>query len=499
MKPEGIDQWREFFGGANSSIFEIIDHAISVAAKDHPEEFKLQRCQIVDKLYSSELNQCPCHNHNELPNNKKSSEECDTGANGSLQGNGNAGDDLGVIGGSKDGDEIDICQNDPQEINTNQPIKNSCSEAEALTADTDEEKEIICELDRIREVVQNEDQSERVLLDSLKRLQLIDLSFEILKKTEIGKPVNLLRKHNSSQIRKLARSLILAWRIKVDKWLEAKETIAGSEKHSVDFNPSGIDEEGGLPQPALDGAAFLTPQFPMQISHSQSIDGMDNKRNLQNSVKIEANCGKGKSQSTSLPIEKNMLVMDVKQQPVKQESVFKPIEAKSSDIKTMPWNIKKQSSEPGIIHGIDLQRTNNTTLMRKEWLLKNQQETKETWKRGDAENGRKQQDSNMKLTKPVNTIISKAESYKNSDSVRAPADHQALQQKFKPQEKNTIREKLEVAKRKLEQDHQQLEKAKNQRTTQMTDVKDLPRPAVGPKNLNMNQKYQKWHQENHRN
>ncbi|GLT27999.1 hypothetical protein SLA2020_029600 [Shorea laevis] len=460
MKPEGIDQWREFFGGANSSMFEIIDQAVSVAAKDHPKEFKLRRCQIVDKLYSSELNQCRCYNHNELPNNKKSSEECDTGANGSLQGNGNAVDDFGVIGGSKDGDEIDICQNDPQEINTNQPIKNSCSEAEALTADTDEEKEIICELDRIREVVQNEDQSERVLLDSLKRLQLIDLSFEILKKTEIGKPVNLLRKHNSSQIRQLARSLILAWRIKVDKWLEAKETIAGSEKHSVDFNPSGIDEEGGLPQPALDGAAFLTPQFPMQISHSESIDGMDNKRNLQNSMKIEANC------------------------------------AKPSDIKTMPWNIKKQSSEPGIGHGTDLQRTNNTILMKKEWPLKNRQETKEKWKKGDAENGRKQQDSNMKLTKPVNTILSKAESYKNSDSVRAPADQQA---KFMPQEKNTIREKLELAKRKLEQDHQQLEKAKNQRTIQMTDVKELPRPAVGPKNLNMRQKYQKWHQENHRN
>lgn len=94
---------------------------------------------------------------------------------------------------------------------------------------------------------------------------------------------------------------------------------------------------------------------------------------LQNRVKIEANCEKGKSQSTSLPTEKNMLVMDVKQQPVKQESVVKPIEAKPADIKTMPWNIKKQSSEPGISHGTDLQRTNNTTLMKKEWPLKNQQ------------------------------------------------------------------------------------------------------------------------------
>lgn len=44
--------------------------------------------------------------------------------------------------------------------------------------------------------------------------------------------------------------------------------FSASEPHSTDSNPSGIEEEWGLPQPPLDIGAF-TPQFPMELSFSQ--------------------------------------------------------------------------------------------------------------------------------------------------------------------------------------------------------------------------------------
>jgi hypothetical protein len=51
MNCEGINQWREFFKGATGSIFQVINNAITVAAKDHPEEFKLRRGEVVETVY----------------------------------------------------------------------------------------------------------------------------------------------------------------------------------------------------------------------------------------------------------------------------------------------------------------------------------------------------------------------------------------------------------------------------------------------------------------
>lgn len=55
MDGEGLDQWRSFFLTASSSIFEVIENGIMVAAKDCPEEFKLKRGNIAEKLYSCQF------------------------------------------------------------------------------------------------------------------------------------------------------------------------------------------------------------------------------------------------------------------------------------------------------------------------------------------------------------------------------------------------------------------------------------------------------------
>ena len=55
MESEGLDHWRSYFKSASSSIFEVIEHGIMVAAKDCPEEFRLKRGKIAEKLYSCQF------------------------------------------------------------------------------------------------------------------------------------------------------------------------------------------------------------------------------------------------------------------------------------------------------------------------------------------------------------------------------------------------------------------------------------------------------------
>lgn len=58
MKSKSPEQWREYFESGNCSIYQIIFHAIRVAAVDNPEEFKLRRKQIVARLYSCKFTGC---------------------------------------------------------------------------------------------------------------------------------------------------------------------------------------------------------------------------------------------------------------------------------------------------------------------------------------------------------------------------------------------------------------------------------------------------------
>ena len=58
MKSWSLDEWRKYFGSANSDIFEIIEHAIIVAASDCPKEFRVRRDGIAERLFSCRLTRC---------------------------------------------------------------------------------------------------------------------------------------------------------------------------------------------------------------------------------------------------------------------------------------------------------------------------------------------------------------------------------------------------------------------------------------------------------
>ncbi|KAG1363857.1 putative mediator of RNA polymerase II transcription subunit 26b [Cocos nucifera] len=126
------------------------------------------------------------------------------------------------------------------------------------------------EILRIKKIIATKhDQSNSVLFDSWRRLQLMELSVETLKATKIGRAVNGLWKHDSKQIRHLVCTLIDGWKVLVDEWVSATAAIADNSPAS----PSVVDEEG-LPSPPLDERALLATQTTC-IQLSEFFDGMD--------------------------------------------------------------------------------------------------------------------------------------------------------------------------------------------------------------------------------
>ena len=424
MKSVSLDQWRSYFASADSDIFDIIEHAIVVAATDFPKEFKLRRDGIAEKLFSCLLNRCFGCEKVELPvpNEENEIENCKQGV-----ARDGASKESKVDSGSED--------NEVRKVN---PISNyTFGEAEALTDEIERESETVAEVLRIRGILRNrEDESDSVLFESLRRLELMQLCVNILKSTEIGKAVNPLRKHGSNKISKLARTLIDGWKHLVDAWVKVETVpVPGSEGGTPDsVNPSVVvnaeeELEEGLPSPPLDEGAFFV-SAPGTMELSQFFDGMDDDGNIRKSA--PSNKNRDNSRKPSL---------DKRNLPEFNETA---VTAKDNKSKLMKKNEtaamrpnKPVAADTGRVrpHGLDTQRKANFM------------EPKLPQK---FENG----------TVPKRTLIAQQDKPKTSDDAA----------------------KLEATKRKLQERYQQAENAKRQRTIQVMDVSDLPKQGAANRN-----------------
>ncbi|KAK8949754.1 putative mediator of RNA polymerase II transcription subunit 26a [Platanthera guangdongensis] len=201
-----LDYWRSLFRSAEADIFEVIENAIVVAAMDCPKEFRRRRDGIAEKLFSVPVSQCfGCNNTKlvvpdagedlraEEGHGSVKWELIEKGSNMDSGNNGGVQDELTMA-------RLSNFRNDDDDV----PL------TEVLMDEKKNQINMTGEVLRIKEVLlHSHDQSEAVLYESLRRLQLMQISVEILKETEIGRPVNeQLRKHNSKRIARLARTLI---------------------------------------------------------------------------------------------------------------------------------------------------------------------------------------------------------------------------------------------------------------------------------------------------
>ncbi|KAI3811791.1 hypothetical protein L1987_21523 [Smallanthus sonchifolius] len=313
-----MDYWREYFGSANANIFEIIEGAIKLAAFDCPKEFKVRRDHIAQILFSCRLIKCSgCHKQElALPVDHHHDDGDDDDGDD---------DDEGVKYESKLADVNRNCSNESNKvINGDHHVSSySYGDAEALTDEIEQESQTFGEVMRIKEIFDNSpDESASVLCNSLRKLRLMSISVETLKATEIGKSVNVLRKHASKDVRQIARTLIEVWKDMVDEWVNATTKMTVSENTPESINPSVLDEEEGLPSPPLDDLAFLNPHSISLELSEKFFDDVDDYGNPRKNENL--------NNRKSPPVEKHN-VADLKQQKplngptmVTKPSVAKP-------------------------------------------------------------------------------------------------------------------------------------------------------------------------------
>ncbi|KMT15216.1 hypothetical protein BVRB_3g063270 [Beta vulgaris subsp. vulgaris] len=453
-----LENWRDYFRRANSDIFEIIEHAIMVAASDCPKEFKVRREKIAELLFTCRLTRCLGCERVELA----VSEVVDYDDGYEVKGmkikgvdqfnvddhvHGCHGDGDGdVDGGSKgskvnsttrDGDDYDLGDVGQMEMNVNMMMNNhesnfSYDDAEALTDEIEEAREVVEEVLRIKDIILNsQDESDSVLFESLRRLQLMALNVDILKTTEIGKAVNRIRRHNSKEIRHLARALIDGWKIIVDEWVKATQELAeGGTPDSV--NPSTVDEEEGLPSPPMDEGVFFSTQT---MDFTQFFDGMDDDGNPRN-------CGE---------FDKNLEVREA----VRKPSVTKqgPPNRRVEPPKQMTPPIKDNKVQ-------QVRRVEPHPKPNKPAII---------------------QSGPGRPVKPNGEL----RTGKDSKLQQKPMVHRRpppQPEKMRSSSDNAVQEKLEATKRKLQERYQQAENAKRQRTIQVMEIHDLPKQGLSKPN-----------------
>ncbi|KAL3639666.1 hypothetical protein CASFOL_014634 [Castilleja foliolosa] len=303
----GLDKWRDYFRTVNSDIFSIIEHAIIVAASDCPYDFKLKRDRIAQTLFNCKITKCFGCDRIELSVPKIDGVEKsdnDKYKSGIIEAGGSKDTKESKVNSSRD--DYNDYNREIIEMNAsnkyNYHVRDDCyGDAEALTDEIEKESEFYEEVLRIRDIIDNsEEESDEVLFDSLRRLQLMCLSVEILKTTEIGKSVNALRKHGSKEIRNLVRTLVNNWKIMVDEWVNATTAIAGTEITTESVKTSVVEEEEeGLPSPPLDEGAFFATPASMELS--QFFDGMDDDGNPQNCKEFNENRGNSRKRRPEKP------------------------------------------------------------------------------------------------------------------------------------------------------------------------------------------------------
>ncbi|CAL5193301.1 unnamed protein product [Lathyrus oleraceus] len=427
MKSGSLDQWRSYFRSSSSDIFDIIDSAIVVAATDCPKEFKLRRDGIAERLFSVMLNRCKDCEKVETPvTDNENDELCKRG--------------FVRDGGSKES-KVNCGREDNGVVEVNPNSNYTFGDAEALTDELEAESQLLTEVLRIKEVLNSyEDESDSVLFESLRRLQLMHISVDLLKSTEIGKVVNPLRKYGSKDVRQLARVLIDGWKEMVDNWVKGNAAKPAAEGGTPDsINPSVVEnaedeEEGGLPSPPLDDGAFFVSQ-PGSMELSQFFDGMDDDGNLRKSGPPNKNRDIGRKPAS------DTLVKDKRNFPVFNATAIPSNDNKSQQMKKTEAAVRLNKP---VAADAGRGRPLNSNIQRKP----------------NVEQRPQQKAGNSTVPKrPLNAQQDKPKCLSDAD-------------------------KLEATKRKLQERYQQAENAKRQRTIQVMEINELPKQGAVQRNTN---------------
>ncbi|KAJ3671411.1 hypothetical protein LUZ60_007490 [Juncus effusus] len=267
MAAEGVDIW------------SVIDRAISMAARDHHDDLLHRRDSVVKSLYSFS----PCRN-------------C-SGNGGSV-----------VVNGTPNGIGSDLSRIEPvQRVVEASPEMRSETPKTEVDADASPEMEVEAEEEESPEIVRGEmiqeeeeeenvnvnvnvnekdseirrilaikdcledpdESDEETLLSVLQNLAAMDVTYASLKETDIGRQVNSLRKHSSSEVRRLVKQTVRKWKEIVDAWVKINSGGGGSS------SPAILTDNDSPPQPIPSKNQHETTQSRTNYGGPASVNGSD--------------------------------------------------------------------------------------------------------------------------------------------------------------------------------------------------------------------------------
>ncbi|XP_020406359.1 probable mediator of RNA polymerase II transcription subunit 26b [Zea mays] len=272
-----LEPWRELF--RDRDIYDVISKAILVAATDSPQEFRRRRDGIVEQIYTAPTVPVPQGRAAGERSGRAALEVSDKGSKVASctvvapADEGNNSKKKGTAAAhhqhaNGNGDSADTDAFGASGMDWLQSL------AEEMDAETQQIDEVL----RIKEILLNHHElSSDTLFDSLRRLQLMQLTADKIKSTEIGGAIAAMRKHKSHKIRMLVHKIVKDWKAIVDDWVAAtKATMdSGSNKH-MDTSDTVSTEDGGLATPPMDiGALYLVSHGTEIQNVSEFLHGMD--------------------------------------------------------------------------------------------------------------------------------------------------------------------------------------------------------------------------------
>ncbi|KAL4368145.1 hypothetical protein GQ457_05G033380 [Hibiscus cannabinus] len=193
-----LDDFRSVLETAGVDVWTFIDTAILVASLDHGQELKQKRDGIVEKLYATSM-AAKCRS-------------CDFGerSNGyQVQKN----ESNSIPHEDEGGERAKGSPVSPQS-------DDEADDSDPYAALFDDEQKRVLE---IKEHLELPNQSEDTLVDLLQSLADMDITFQALKETDIGRHVNKLRKHSSNDVKRLVKQLVRKWKEIVDEWVRVNQ------------------------------------------------------------------------------------------------------------------------------------------------------------------------------------------------------------------------------------------------------------------------------------
>ncbi|CAL4911455.1 unnamed protein product [Urochloa decumbens] len=172
------------FGGGGD-VWDLVDAALTAAARDSPDELRARRDGIVERLYAG----ARCHNCDASatppPQPRRAPEAAAAAAE--------------AVSPVSPDEEVD---------------------ADGLGEDEDDaDAGVESKILAIRDFLEDPDQSEDEMVSLLQNLADMDITYKALQETDIGRHVNGLRKHPSGEVRQLVKLLVRKWKEIVDDWV----------------------------------------------------------------------------------------------------------------------------------------------------------------------------------------------------------------------------------------------------------------------------------------